>query len=124
MIPFCKTRIIEIERVQAQVAKFALGMSVNSPNICAQTEFGMKTFQQVLYERQLKFYFRALYIHEDRWMHQALMNHLSGDLEHISKIRVIMNIEHVHPCACTNLAKESLQSRDVYSTKAASQGGG
>ena len=74
MIPFCETRIIEIERVQAQVAKFALGISVNSPNICAQTELGMKTFRQVLYERQLKFYFRALYIHEDRWVHQALMD--------------------------------------------------
>ena len=96
-IPFCETRIIEIERVQMQVAKFPLGTSVNSPNICTQTELGMKTSRQVLYEHQLKFYFRALYIYEDRWVHQALMDHLSKDwnssyLEHISKIWGIMNM--------------------------------
>ena len=77
MIPFCETRIIEIERVQAQIAKFALGVTTTCPNICAQTELGLKPFRQLLYERQLKFYFRALYIHEDRWVHQAMLEHLS-----------------------------------------------
>ena len=92
MIPFCETRINEIERVQAQVAKFALGISTSCPNICAQSELGLKPFRQLLYQCQLKYYFRALYLHEDRWAHQALLDHLSGDwhspyLMHICHIR-------------------------------------
>ena len=92
MIPFCETRIAEIERIQSQVAKFALGISVTSPNICAQTELGLKPFKQLLFECQLKFYFRALYLHKDRWVHQALLDHLSGVwaspyVQYISNIR-------------------------------------
>ena len=92
MIPFCETRIVEIERVQAQVAKFALGVSSSAPNLCAQTEVGLKSFRQLLYERQLKFYFRVLYLPEDRWVHQAMLEHLSGQwkspyLLYISSIR-------------------------------------
>ena len=97
MIPFCETRIIEIERIQAQIAKFALGLSSTSPNICAQTELGLKPFRQLLYDRQLKFYFRALYIGKERWVHQALLEHLSGTwaspyLSYISNIRGMMKI--------------------------------
>ena len=32
-MPFCDTRIAEIERIQAQLAKFALGLSASSPNL-------------------------------------------------------------------------------------------
>ena len=78
MIPFCDTRIEDIERIQSQVAKFALGVSRSTSNVCAQTELGMKTFRQHLYERQLKFYFRVLFLPESRWVHQALVEHLSG----------------------------------------------
>ena len=97
MIPFCETRIVEIERIQAQIAKFALGISSTCPNICAQTELGLKPFRQLLFERQLKFYFRALFLHEDRWVHQALMDHLSGGwvspyLLHISSIRATLGL--------------------------------
>ena len=38
----------------------------------------MKTFRQRLYERQLKFYYRALFLPKCRWVHQALLEHLSG----------------------------------------------
>ena len=97
MIPFCETRIAEIERVQGQVAKFVLGIGLSSPNICAQTELGLKPFRQLLFERQLRFYFRALYLHEDRWVNQALQEHLSGDwpspyLQYISNIRGLLGI--------------------------------
>jgi hypothetical protein len=97
MIPFCETRIEEVERIQAQISKFALGISSTCPNICAQTELGLKPFRQLLFERQLKFYFRALFLHEDRWVHQALMDHLSGGwaspyLMHISSIRATMGL--------------------------------
>ena len=45
----------------------------------------------------MKFYFRALYANEDRWVHQALLDHLSGEwhspyLAHISNIRGTMKM--------------------------------
>ena len=102
MIPFCETRITEIERIQAQVAKFALGVPISCPNICAQTELGLKPFRQILAERQLKFYFRAMYINEERWVHQALLEHLSGNwsspyLRHISNLRGILQLHCAVP---------------------------
>ena len=78
VIPFCETRITEIERIQSQVAKFALGLPLSSPNFCAQTELGWKSFRQLLYECQIKFYFRVLFLDKKRWVHQALLDHLSG----------------------------------------------
>ena len=92
MIPFCDTRIEEIERIQSRVAKFALGVSTSTSNLCAQSVLGMKPFRQLLYERQLKFYFRVLFLPESRWVHQALLEHLSGDwdsvyLSYISSVR-------------------------------------
>ena len=45
MIPFCETRIYEIERIESQIAKFALGVPVSCPNICAQTELGAQAIQ-------------------------------------------------------------------------------
>ena len=97
MIPFCDTRIEDIERIQSQVAKFALGVSRSTSNVCAQTELGMKTFRQHLYERQLKFYFRVLFLPESRWVHQALVEHLSGGwsspyLDYISSVRSELGI--------------------------------
>ena len=79
VIPFCETRIKEIERIHAQVAKFALGLPFSAPNFCAQTELGWKPFRQLLYESQIKFYFRVLYLDQKRWVHQALLDHLSGN---------------------------------------------
>ena len=78
IIPFSETNILEVERIQSQIAKFALGLPISAPNYCAQTELGWKTFRQQLYEKQLKFYFRVLYLDEGRWAHQALLDHLSG----------------------------------------------
>ena len=96
-LPFCDTRISEIERIQSQIAKYALGIPVSSPNFCAQTELGWKSFRQMLYERQLKFYFRVLFLDESRWVHQALLDHLSGSwaspyLAYILGIRSKLNI--------------------------------
>ena len=54
-IIFSETTIEEIEKVQSQVAKFALGVPINTPNICAQSELGMKKFRHQLYNRQLGF---------------------------------------------------------------------
>ena len=97
VIPFSETNILEIEKIQSQVAKFALGLPQASPNFCAQTELGWKTFRQHLFEKQLKFYFRVLYLNENRWAHQALRDHLSGSwqspyLAYISSIRTKLGI--------------------------------
>ena len=91
-IIFSETTIEEIEKVQSQVAKFALGVPINTPNICAQSELGMKKFRHQLYNRQLGFYFRILYLPKSRWVHQALMDHLEGSwdspyLQYISSLR-------------------------------------
>ena len=77
-IPFSETQIEEIERIQSQVAKFALGVQISFPNISCQSELGMKPFRQLLYERQLKFFFRILYQDSSRWSHQAILDHMSG----------------------------------------------
>ena len=113
MIPFCETRIEEVERIQAQVAKFALGVSSSTSNICAQTELGMKSFRQHLYERQLKFYFRVIYLPEDRWVHQAMSEHFSGGwkspyLMYISSVRTTLGIFGApsDPRVCRQLASE------------------
>ena len=100
-IPFCETNIYEIEKIQSQVAKFALGLPQSSPNFCAQTELGWKTFRQQLYERQIKFYFRVLYLNESRWVHQALLEHLAGSwkspyLIYISSIRTRLGVFSAH----------------------------
>ena len=96
-IPFCDTNIEEIERVQSQVAKFALGVKVTTPNICAQTELGFKPFRQLLYENQLKFYSRLLFLPQDRLASQALHEHLSGSwrspyMDYIADIRSKLNL--------------------------------
>ena len=77
MIPFTEETILEIERTQSQVAKFALGLPSSAANICAQVDLGMKSFRQVLYECQLKFYIRVLQLPERFWVKQALLDHLS-----------------------------------------------
>ena len=53
MIPFSETAIKEIERVQCQVAKYALGVPLSTANTCEETELGIKPFRQSLYEAQL-----------------------------------------------------------------------
>ena len=53
MIPFSEE---EIERVQSQIAKYALGLPRSAANVCAQLDLSIKPFRQVLYEAQLKYY--------------------------------------------------------------------
>ena len=77
-VPFTESTIMEIEKIQSQVAKFALGVPINTPNVCAQSEMGMKSFRHQLYSRQLKYYFRILYLPSTRWVHQALLDHMEG----------------------------------------------
>ena len=86
-----------IERIQSSLAKFALGVSSNAPNLCAQSELGLKPFRQALYERQLGFYRRILFLEDKRWVKIALLDHLSCTwsspyLAHICDIRSKLKI--------------------------------
>ena len=99
---FKETNLLEIERVQAQVAKYALSIPKKSPNIVAQSELGMKTFRHCLYEKQLKFYSRVLFMDKRYWVHQALLDHLDGSwespyLEYISNLRHMFQIYSLAP---------------------------
>ena len=77
MVPFTESTIIALEKTQNQVAKYALGLPISAPGVCAQIELGLKPIRQLLYEHQLKFYARVLQLSDRRWAKQALLDHLS-----------------------------------------------
>ena len=92
VIPFSEATIEAIERTQAQMAKHALGLPQSTPNICAQTELGLKPFRLLLYQHQLNFYTRLLNLPHYRWARRALSDHLEGEwlspyISYITKIR-------------------------------------
>ena len=102
MIPFSDETITAIERIQAGVAKFALGLPCGAPNICAQSELGFKPFRQVLYEKQLAFFRRVFFLDDSRWVKIALVEHLTGAwhspyLANICAIRSKLGIFGVPP---------------------------
>ena len=92
VIPFSDTTIEAIERMQSQLAKHVLGLPLSAPNICAQTELGLKPFRMILYKKQLNFYTRVMNLPQSRWVHRVLSEHLRGDwvspyMAYIAKIR-------------------------------------
>ena len=92
VIPFSDATIEAVERVQSQLAKYALGVPGSSPNICAQTELGLKPFRMLLYQHQLGFYTRVMNLPESRWVRKVLRDHLEGAwvspyMAYIAKIR-------------------------------------
>ena len=102
MMTFTEETIKAVERVQSGVAKYALCLPYGAPNICAQSELGMKTFRQVLYERQLGFFRRVLFLDNHRWVKIALMDHLSGEwlspyMAYICSVRSKLGLFSVPP---------------------------
>ena len=75
-IPFADCHIDSIERYQSQLFKTLLHLGSSCPNICTQTEFGVKFFRHQLYIQQLTFYTRLLKMDKTRWPFMALMEHL------------------------------------------------
>ena len=55
-IPVSETTLKFVENIQAQVAKYVLGLPQHTANFCAQSELGWKPLQQVLYEKKLCFF--------------------------------------------------------------------
>ena len=97
-VPFTETTIMTLERIQASVAKFALGLPRTSPNIAAQTELGWKRVRHQLYLRQLGYYTRVMNLPSSRWAAQALQDHMTGGwgsryLAYILRVR--MEVEMV-----------------------------
>ena len=97
MVPFSETTITEIERTQNQIAKYALSLPLGTAGVCAQLDLGMKPFRQLLYEHQLKYYTRVLNLDEKRWVHQALLDHLSSQwsspyMDYMLKIRSFLGL--------------------------------
>ena len=97
-IPFTETNIKELEKTQAQMAKWILGLNQGGANICAQEALKLKFMKHQIYLVQLKFYQRVLLLPEDRWVNKALMEHFHGGweskyLENICKIRSEVGME-------------------------------
>ena len=76
-ILFTESTILGLEKIQSDIAKIILGLSVNTVNIAAQTELGILPFRLSLYKAQLRFYFRVLDLPNSRWVKKAMMEHLS-----------------------------------------------
>ena len=92
VIPFTEETIEAIESEQVHLAKRLLNLPKSTPNVCVQTELGMKPFRLVLYQHQLSFYLRAMQLPKSRWVSIALEEHLSGGwdspyMSYIAKIR-------------------------------------
>ena len=104
MIPFTETTILELERTQNQVAKYALGVPLSTAGICSQVDLGMKPFRQVLYEHQLKFYSRLMNLDDSRWVKQAFLDHLSlrwnsPYIAYIISVRLRLGLYEIPMCA-------------------------
>ena len=109
MVPFTESTILALERTQNQVAKYALGLPISAPGVCAQIELGLKPFRQLLYEHQLKFYARVLQLSDKRWAKQALLDHLSMKwkspyITHLHNIRTKLGLFEM-PMLTSNLLK-------------------
>ena len=82
--------IDSVERIQSSFVKSLLRLPAHTPNICAQLEGGIKYFRQSLYQHQLKYFFRLLYLDPNRWARMALIDHMvdhSPYYKYICKIR-------------------------------------
>ena len=119
VIPFSETTIETLERLQCQLAKHILGLPTSAPNICAQTELGLKPVRMILYQLQLKFYLRVLGLPRTRWVRAAMLDHLQGDwaspyIAYIGKIRQKLQMLSMPPSS--SLLKLQLNAWFVQKT--------
>ena len=75
-IPIADKYIEDIERTQATLGKYLLGLPPSAPNILVQTELGILYFRHKLYSQVLKYYTRVLLMNKSRWPALALDEHL------------------------------------------------
>ena len=77
-ILFSDTAIQEVQRVQNQLFKKVLGLSVNTHNSASEVLLSIPCFEELLLNTQLKFYIRVLGMNERRFAYQALHDHMFG----------------------------------------------
>ena len=92
----------KIEQIQSQLAKSVLGLPQCAPNVCAQTELGLKPFRVVLWQHQLNFYLRLLCLPRERWVSRVLQEHLSGSwhspyIAYITRVREQVGLLEMPP---------------------------
>ena len=81
-----------MDRCQSSVAKQALGLKLNDPNIAGEVILGMKSVREVIMSMQLKFYVRLVKQNESRWSHDALQAHMKQNwqspyIKHITNLK-------------------------------------
>ena len=77
-IPFSEATITIINRIQSQLFKSILSLSISVHNIVTQTEFGIPHFASFLYKRQLNACLRWINLPQSRWANLAMQEHLSN----------------------------------------------
>ena len=96
-----KKTIEKLEQQQSQFTKLLLNLHRSAPNICAQTETGLKPIKQILFYKQINYFYRVQHMNNKRWASQAMyenIKHHSPYYKHIFDIRNELNItEHIPP---------------------------
>ena len=91
--------IKKLEQIQSKFVKLLLNLHKNTPNICAQTETGLKPIQQILYYKQINYFYRVLHMNNQRWASQAMYEHIKNNspyYKHIFDLKNELNItEHL-----------------------------
>ena len=78
LVPFTKTVIQEIERLQSSIGKFCLGLPTCAPNIATTSILGIKPFKELLYLAQWRFFIRLIKQEDTRWSKDCLLDHVRG----------------------------------------------
>ena len=91
-VRFSQQVIEDISRQQSSVGKFTLGLPVCAPNVSTPAILGLKSFKELLYSTQLKFFVRLFNQPNDRWSKDALLDNIFGGwtspyLNHLASIR-------------------------------------
>ena len=99
---FSEAKLLELERVEARVAKAILGVPKSTASICAQSELGLKPIRMRIFQQQLRFYFKTLSLPSGRWVKAALLDHLSGlwkssYIAYICKLQTNVNLQDTPP---------------------------
>ena len=91
-VRFSQQVIEDISRQQSAVGKFTLGLPSCAPNVATPAILGLKSFRELLYSTQLKYFVRLFNQPGDRWSKDALLDNIFGGwtspyLNHLASIR-------------------------------------
>ena len=77
-VPFSETAMLDVNRCTMGVMKEALNLPLSTPAVGVQALLGTKTFKELMYTTQLKFYLRLINQKATRWSKDAFLDHLQG----------------------------------------------